>query len=75
MSAEHPTGRMVLQEILAARGGRVSKEREGSQELLASGLVSEVLKETQGNLAPLANLAMWGSQVPVVPWGTAAPKD
>ena len=75
MSAEHPTGRMGLQEILAARGGRVSKEREGSQELLASGLVSEVLKETQGNLAPLANLAMWGSQVPVVPWGTEAPKD
>lgn len=40
-----------------------------TQELLASGPVSEVLKETQGNLAPLANLAMWGSRVPVVPWG------
>lgn len=31
MSVEHPTGRMGLQEILAAPGGLVSREREGSQ--------------------------------------------
>lgn len=46
-----------------------------TQELPASGPVSEVLKETWGNLGPLANPAMWGSQGPLGPWGTAAPKD
>lgn len=59
--------RTGLQEIQAAQGGRVSKEREGSQELPASGLVSEVLKETRVNLGPLANPAMWGSRDPVDP--------
>lgn len=45
-----------------------------TQELPASGLVSEVLKETRVNLGPLANRAMWGSRDPVGPWETAAPK-
>lgn len=68
-------GRMGLQEILAAQGGQVPKEREGSQELLASGPASEALKETRGSLGPLENLAIWGSQGPLGPWGAAAPKD
>lgn len=37
MSAEHPMERMGLQEIQAAQGGRVSKEREGSQVSVLSG--------------------------------------
>lgn len=46
-----------------------------TQELPASGLVSEVLKETRVNLGPLANRAMWGFRDPVGPWETVAPKD
>lgn len=38
-----------------------------TQELLASGLVSEVLKETRVNLGLLENRAMWGSRDPVDP--------
>lgn len=68
-------GRMGLQEILAAQEGQVSKEREGNQELLASGRASEALKETRGSMDSLENPATWGSQGPLGPQGATAPQD
>lgn len=68
-------GEEGLQEHLADLGDQASRGSEGSQGPLASGQVSEALKETRGTLGPLETLVKWVTQGPLAPWVPLVSQD